>query len=139
MPDDVRPEDEDLKETYHKVDQREWLREDEDPQTGETLIEEDAAPASEAPGEAAGDIPEIDTYGVLRLCLGMFAEQAWVQLGLQLAPGATDTRTDLKQAKVAIDTIAYIKDALAENLLPDEKREVEQLLATLRMNYVQRT
>lgn len=146
MSDDTRDENEEIRESYHKVDQREWLREDDQAeaqaaaaeQEPDTATAEPAAEPAETPpaGEA---MPEVDTYGVLRLFVSMLIEQAWVQLGLRLAPGAKETRTDLKQAKLAIDTLAYVKDALGDNLLPDEKREVEQVLATLRLNYVQRS
>lgn len=141
MPDDVRSEDEGLRESYHKVDQRDWLRDDDEPEVEAEEAGADPTEPTAEPTEAppSGDaLPEVDTYGVLRLFLSMLIEQAWVQLGLRLAPGATETHTDLKQAKLAIDTLAYLKDALGENLLPDEKREVEQTLATLRLNYVQR-
>ncbi|NPV45796.1 MAG: DUF1844 domain-containing protein [Armatimonadetes bacterium] len=146
MPDDVRREDDEIRESYHKVDQRDWLHEDEKGEAQATAGEGDTkAPAAEPAAEPtetapAGEaMPEVDTYGVLRLFVSMLIEQAWVQLGVRLAPGAKETRTDLKQAKLAIDTLAYLKDALADNLLPDEKREVEQVLATLRLNYVQRS
>ena len=146
MTDDRPREDEDLKETYHKVDRRDWLRDDADATAA--APEADGAPPADTPPAPEPEAPEppedtddveVDTYGVLRLCLGMLVEQAWVQLGVQLAPGAKDTRADLRQAKLAIDTVAYLKDALGDNLRADEKREVEQILATLRLNFVQRT
>jgi hypothetical protein len=143
MTDDRPREDEDLKETYHKVDRRDWLRDNAD--ATDAAPEADDTPPAEAPPPVEEEAPEdtddveVDTYGVLRLCLGMLVEQAWVQLGVQLAPGAKDTRADLRQAKLAIDTVAYLKDALGDNLRADEKREVEQILATLRLNFVQRT
>jgi hypothetical protein len=143
MTEDRRQEDEDLKETYHKVDRRDWLRDDAD--AAESAPEADDTPPAQTPPTAEEEAPEdpealeVDTYGVLRLCLGMLVEQAWVQLGVQLAPGAKETKADLRQAKLAIDTVAYLKEALGDNLRAEEKREVEQILATLRLNFVQRT
>lgn len=102
----------------------------------------EADTASEAPDghdHGAEAQMQFDTYGLLRLMLNMLAEQVWVELGLRMAPGATELKTDLKQARVAIDTLAYLKGALGDNLQPAEQRELEQLLATLRMNYVQRS
>ena len=102
----------------------------------------EADTASEAPdGHDHGQEPpmQFDTYGLLRLMLNMLAEQVWVELGLRMAPGGTELKTDLKQARLGIDTLAYLKDALGDNLQPVEQRELEQLLATLRMNYVQRS
>jgi hypothetical protein len=153
MPEDR--EEEEQQESYHKVDQRVG-REKEEPAeepaeapaeeprrpAGPPAGEEEAAAepegdeAAEAPGEEA---MQIDMYGLLRMMFGMCVEQAWVHLGLQLAPGAKETKADLPQARLAIDTIAYIKDGLGDNLQDAEKREVEQILTTLRMNFVQRT
>ncbi|MEN6545041.1 MAG: DUF1844 domain-containing protein [Armatimonadia bacterium] len=102
----------------------------------------EADTASEAPdSHQHGAEPQMqfDTYGLLRLMLNMLAEQAWVEMGLRVPPGSTELKTDLKQARLAIDTLAYLKDALGDNLQVAEKRELDQLLATLRMNFVQRS
>lgn len=156
MSDEEREEEE--KETYHKVDKRSWLQdegaEQEAPTPPEQVPAEPAAPEeshshspvtdevpppAETPAEEAPPEMEVDVYGLLRMCLGMFAEQAWVQMGIQLGPGAKELKTDLTQAKTAIDTVNFMKEALGHNLSPEEKREVEQLLTTLRTNYIQRT
>ncbi|MEI6501873.1 MAG: DUF1844 domain-containing protein [Armatimonadota bacterium] len=139
-----REEEEKAKETYHKEDRRPGRMIDPDPEVVESdaLPEDEALPEVEMPEEYAADgaagMPQIDVYGLLRMVLGMCADQAWVQMGLQLAPGAKEIKADLKQARVAIDTVNFIKDALGDNLTAEERREVEQLVATLRMNYVQR-
>ena len=146
--------DKEEKESYHKVDKRTWLHQEEASSGSEQPAEAAGEPAAaegeaqpelseeaekgEQPAEAEGPMVELDTYGLLRMCLGMFVEQAWVQMGVRLAPGAKEIKTDLAQAKLAIDTVNYIKQSLAGGLTAEEKREVEQLLATLRMNYVQR-
>lgn len=150
--------DQEHQETYRKEDRRPGRMIEEEPAE---VVEDPATMAEETPEtpsvrgavlepdlssegveEHAHELPEgaieFDTYGLLRMVLGMFAEQAWVQMGVQLAPGAKELKADLKQARVAIDTVNYIKDALGDNLSAPEQREVEQLLATLRMNYVQR-
>jgi len=135
MADDPRNDEHEAEETYRKVDRRDWLRDD--------APAAEAAPAPAATPEVDPDapveeVPALDTYALLRMCVGMFLEQAWVQLGLQLAPGARDTTTDLPQAKLAIDTVAHMRAALQGNLTPEEERSLDQALASLRMNYVQR-
>jgi hypothetical protein len=142
MPDD---RDEEQKETYHKVDRRVGHHAEEggtdpapaeEPEAAEPEAEQ---PAPEATEGAAEEAIQIDMYGILRMMFGMCVEQAWVHLGLHLPPGGKETKTDLAQARMAIDTIAFIKGALGDNLSADEQREVEQVLATLRMNFIQRT
>jgi hypothetical protein len=148
MPDDR--EEQEREEGYHKVDRRIGHREDDQAEAAPAPEEPMEEPVSEAPEDeadfaddasaaAAEAAMQIDMYAILRMVYGMSVEQAWVHLGLQLAPGAKETKADLRQARLAIDTVAYIKDALGDNLQDAEKREVEQALATLRMNYLQRT
>lgn len=138
-------EDQEIRESYHKVDRRIGRESEAEGQPSPQAPRLEPDTSSEAPEEdsfhheEAGAEVEIDVYGILRMCLGMFAEQAWVQLGLQLAPGKSELKQDLKQARLAIDTVDYIVKALGDNLNAQEQREVEQLLATLRMNFVQRS
>ena len=142
MPDDR--EEEEQQESYHKVDKRVGHRDDEPAEEPSPEPPEGVAEAECAAGEECAETPgeeamQIDMHGLLRMMFGMCVEQAWVHLGLQLAPGAKETKMDLPQARLAIDTIAYIQGALASDLSEAERREVEQILATLRMNYLQRT
>ena len=167
MTDDIRDtegnEQEDReKETYRKEDRRVRL---DDTAPGEETAEEAAAAVADAAGDAPADegagpaaesaaakdaadaaaqdeeaaMPPLDTRSLMRWCLGLFVEQAWVHMGLRLAPGAKELTTDLPQARMAIDTVAFLKDALGDDLDSNEKKEMEQVIATLRMNYVQRT
>jgi len=137
-----REEEAQAKASYHKEDRRPGRVSEPEPEPEPQVIEEETLTVEEAVEEAvfeaAEAMPQFDVYGLLRMVLGMFADQAWVQMGLQLAPGAKEIKADLKQARVAIDTVNFIKDALGDNLSAEERREVEQLVATLKMNYVQR-
>ncbi|MCE5237096.1 DUF1844 domain-containing protein [bacterium] len=141
----VDDRDEEQQETYHKVDKRIGHQNEEAaaPETGPDgpapAPDSDAGAENTAAETPAEEAVQIDMHGILRMVFGMCVEQAWVHLGLQLAPGAKETKMDLPQARLAIDTIAYIQTALGESLSGAEKREVEQILATLRMNYIQRT
>ena len=142
MPDD---RDEEQQESYHKVDRRVGHREESGAEPATETPAEEPPPAEPEPAAEAEqqELPpealQLDMYSILRMMFGMCVEQAWVHLGLQLAPGAKETKLDLPQARLAIDTIAYIKDALGDNLEEAEKREVDQTLTTLRMNFVQRS
>jgi hypothetical protein len=80
----------------------------------------------------------VNVYDNLRFLISLFASQAWVHLGIQAPPGAGETRTDLAQARLAIDMIAAIKEKLGDDLTTPEKNEVELLLSNLRVNYLQR-
>ena len=107
-------------------------------------IEWPAEPVDEADAEASGDgepadpFAGLNMYDQLRFLITMFNSLAWIHLGLQAPPGAGETRTDLPQARLAIDMIVVIKEKLGEKLSPAEHNEVETLLSNLRVNYLQR-
>jgi hypothetical protein len=136
-PEDRPTEEED---SYRKVDLRSSARPEADaadetppePEPEPDTLDADTTPA---PAEE----PVIDTVGVLRLTAGLLVEQAWVQMGVQLAPGAKEIVADLRQARLAIDTLQYLREALAADLAPEECKYLDQTLSTLRLNFVQRS
>ncbi len=164
-PEDKRDEDEWEEEEHRKVDKRasrQTPAEDEAAEKG-TEGAEAAEPAEEAEPEAAaagtaeagmpeeqeeapdeegaeeGPPPEITVYGLLRMSIGMYAEQAWIHMGVRMDPSKQKTEQNLPLAKVAVDTVAFLVEQLGPDLTPEEKRELDQLVANLRINYVQRS
>ncbi len=101
---------------------------------------EPQAQAEQAAAEAeAAEGLHLDIYQTLRLFVGMVSEQAWINLGLQLGPGEQETEVKLPEAKIAIDTLRFIRQQLDDDLEEAEKRELDNLVSTLQMNYIQRT
>jgi hypothetical protein len=141
---DAEDREGEVEETYTKVDRRKLKDEPADPPEPEPPRVEDV-PAE--PGPEAGPGPEgepaeqaladIGVYGVLRFCVSLLIQQAWVALGIQAPPGG-ETRQNLPEDKVAIDVLAYLVGQLAPDLEAGEQREMDNLLATLRLNYVRR-
>lgn len=116
----------------------------EQPQTEQTQAAEAEQASSEeaepSPDEqAAAEAMDVDVYGLLRLFVSMMTEQAWIHLGLQTAPGKTETETRLSEARVAIDTLQFLRKQLDQNLQDVERRELDRVISTLRVNYIQRT
>ncbi len=151
---DDREENDGMEFEYRKVDKR---AEAEDAPTEQADAEEtagdqatpeeprdtSAADAEDQPQEAAAEaeVPEslhLDIYQILRLFVGMVSEQAWINLGIQLAPGEEETEVKLPEAKIAIDTLRFICQQLEDDLEEAEKRELDNLMSTLQMNYIQR-
>ena len=105
----------------------------------ETPAEETASePVKEAAGaskeEDAGPPPDI--YSMLHFMLGMIAEQAWMFMGIRLAPGQKEPVKDMIQAKVAIDTVVFISDKLHPKLSEEERKMLRGLISDLQMNFV---
>lgn len=100
--------------------------------------EEQAAPPEEAE-EEEGAAPEISVYNLMRMSIGMYAQQAWIHMGVRMDPSTQKTEQNMPLAKVAVDTVAFLVDQLQPDLTPEEKRGLQSLVADLRINYVQRS
>ena len=129
--------DDELDEEYVKADRRASREaEPEEPEPAEPSAE--AQPPPEPPDEEEGERPDINVYSLLRMSIGMYIEQAWIHLGLRMDPNKSKTEQNLPYAKVAIDVVDFMVRSLQPDLDDNEKRELDLLLANLRMNYVQR-
>lgn len=104
---------------------------------GESAPEEDWSEQGSGfdPGEA---MPETDVFDMLRAAIGLFAQEAWIALGVQARYGAAETAVDLKCARIAIDTTRILVENLGDEATDEEKREFEQLLTNLRINFLRR-
>ncbi|MCS6829942.1 MAG: DUF1844 domain-containing protein [Armatimonadota bacterium] len=79
---------------------------------------------------------------VITVALWMIEEmqaQAWIKMGLWKDPVSGELRTDLPQAKIAIDCVAALTEVLKAHLTETQRRDLERLLTDLRLNFVQRT
>ncbi|TFG93438.1 MAG: DUF1844 domain-containing protein [Candidatus Atribacteria bacterium] len=70
--------------------------------------------------------------------ISMLSGKAWEYLGLIMNPETKEMNKDLKKAKIAIDTIAFLYDQTKDDLSSEDFKRVENLLANLRMNYVEK-
>ena len=71
----------------------------------------------------------------LQLVVGL-QQAAWVALGKLMNPVSGKIERNLEAAKNTIDTLGAIETRVRGNLEPDEQRVLTQVLAELRMNYV---
>jgi len=70
--------------------------------------------------------------------ISMLSGKAWEYLGLIMNPETKKMNKDLKKAKIAIDTVAFLYDQIKDDLNPEDFKRLENLLANLRMNYVEK-
>lgn len=107
--------------------------------SAEEVPPEPQAEESEAEAGYTPPPPEdINVFDLLRAVIPMFVQEAWVALGVQARPGATDVHTDLRCARVAIDTTQALVEKLGDEATAEERREFDQVLTTLRVNFVRR-
>jgi len=70
--------------------------------------------------------------------ISMLSGKAWEYLGLIMNTETKEINKDLKKAKIAIDTVAFLYDQIRDDLNPEDFKRIENLLANLRMNYVEK-
>lgn len=71
--------------------------------------------------------------------LSMLATQAWHHLGLVPIPGSGEAKTDLEQAKLAIDLFDANLKVLSDGMDDEMRKDLKRTLADLQMNYVNKS
>jgi len=96
-------------------------------------VAQEPPPAEERPETAE----PLDTKGLLQWCISLFAANAWQAMGLIANPTTKKVERNLDDARLAIDTAAALADQLRPRLPEAERRQLENLLSDLRLNFVQ--
>lgn len=89
-----------------------------------------------APSEDIEQVP-LRAPDLLRWCVSLLATSAWQAMGLIPDPQTHKVESRLEDARLAIDATAGLVEHLRPRLTEPERREFENLLANLRLNYVQ--
>lgn len=74
---------------------------------------------------------------LLRWMVGVLAGGAWQNLGLVPHPATKKVERNLDDARLAIDAAAALIDQLKPRIDEQERRELDTLLANLRLNFVE--
>jgi len=99
--------------------------------------EETAEPTEEFV-ENPGPAPEMHAEDVIRFAVNLFADIAWVNMGIRANPATGDTKTDFAQARLSIDAIKALVTLTEGRLDAHEVRDLNNLVASLQYNFVQR-
>ena len=137
-----------------EVRDRRRVRADEESPTASASAEAgEASAAAESPeerfdaGEEAmgagpeGGMPpfELTVSGVLMMTVGLLNEKAWVSMGLVPDPVTGRMDRNLEEARRAIDVVTDLVKHLEPDTSPEEKRELQSMLSTLRLNFVRQS
>lgn len=118
------------------------LRENQEAQSKEQNSESQQntqAAGAQTTQEQAEQMSLPKVYDLIQFMVGMLAEQAWVRMGIRLAPGQKEPEKDLVQAKVAIDTIVFMVDRIAQYLNDNDRRTLRALVSDLQINFVKQS
>ena len=77
---------------------------------------------------------KVDT--MLKVFTGELILKAWAWLGIISHPESEEVKTDLQQAKLAIDSLEKLLELKKDFLNEDEIKEIELSLSNLKLNYV---
>jgi len=89
--------------------------------------------------EAQAQPLPINVHTSLAVMLDQLASIAWQKMGLQADPITGKTEGDLKQARVAIDIAESIAKVLESELDEDDRRQTQNLIRDLKVNYVEQS
>ena len=71
--------------------------------------------------------------------IGILNGKAWEYLGLMMNPETKEINQDLEKAKISIDSIEFLFDKIKDKLDLEDKKQLENILANLQMNYVEKS
>lgn len=74
---------------------------------------------------------------LVRWCVSLLATSAWQAMGLIPDPATNTVERRLDDARLAIDAAASLVEHLRPRATDAERRELDNLLANLRLNFVE--
>jgi hypothetical protein len=101
------------------------------------MTDEERADAAQTSADAEESGPPPTTSDLLRWCIGVLAGAAWQNLGLVPNPASKTVERNLDDARMAIDAVAALMDLIKPHLDERARREMDNLLADLRLNFVE--
>jgi hypothetical protein len=94
-------------------------------------------PQTEDSGQAPGEPGLPDAASLIATCVSLLANKAWQAMGLVPDPATKAIERRLDEAQLAIDAAAALVDLLRPRVADRERRELETLIANLRINFVE--
>ena len=78
-----------------------------------------------------------DVAALIKSLIPMLASQAWIFMGKVVNPLQRKVTRDIEQARLAVDCAGALLEKVDSFLSSDERTQLRQLLADLRLNFVQ--
>jgi len=103
---------------------------------GDETIEDSEGPTAEQIAQAM--MPD-SVYDVIPGVVLMLSELAWQKIGLRANPKTGKVQTDFDEAKVAIDTVAFLVDRLLPKAPAEQQRDLRNLVSNLKINFAKQS
>lgn len=97
-----------------------------------------ASSAAETPpgSDESGEHPRLAAVDRLLMCLDILQQGAWISLGLVLDPVTQKIERNLGEAKQLIDACAAIAEIVEPSVEEPFRRDLRNMVANLRLNFV---
>ena len=102
-----------------------------------TMADDEMLPEDEEAGPGEYTLP--DVRDLLTEYLLVLRDVAVLRLGLAPNPGTNQMEPDLTQAKIAIDSIAFLSSQIEPFLQPEERLPLKSMIADLQLAYVRQS
>lgn len=123
----------------------------ETPEPGTARSEPDRGAGASQPGAEAGSdaagaagpqavpLAALPASDLLASFMSLLAMKAWEGMGLVPNPLTSKTQKNMDDARLAIDAYAAVFELLRSTIAEQPRREMENLLTTLRLNFVDKS
>lgn len=91
----------------------------------------------EAPSDPLAHLAALEVPQALLWCIGLLTELAWQKMGLHLNPLTGQIHADLRQARLAIDSVAVLVEMVREHISERDYEALRTQLMNLRLNYAE--
>lgn len=95
------------------------------------------APSSVEADASAEPAAPVSAAALITTCLSLLAARAWEAMGLVPNPRTKQIERNLDDAQLAIDAAAALAEVVRPRVTDAERREIETLVANLRINFVE--
>jgi hypothetical protein len=96
-----------------------------------------APAAQEGPAAAERPTAPPDVPALVATCFSLLAGRGWAAMGLVADPATGKVERNLDDAQLAIDAAGALAEVLRPRVSEAERREIERVLADLRINFVE--
>ncbi len=88
-------------------------------------------------GQSQQKVAMVNVPEAILFSIGVLAELAWQKMGLHINPITQQIEPDMKQARLAIDTIALLIEMVRDWVSEREYDSLRTMLANLRLNFAE--
>ena len=84
-------------------------------------------------------LPKLEVRDRLLMCIDILYQSAWISMGMVADPSSGQIERNMEDAKIAIDSVAFLASRLEGKLDDSTAREIKRLVSDLQVNFVRQS